>query len=159
MKRADQHGIRATPAEVAELAEPEIQVIDAADVPPQRDPTKEEKLRAEALTIQHLCTHKPQNPFCAVCNESKLKVESAFRKDPETRHVEKDFAALVHMDHSTRQHAVEAGLEGELRALHIRDHATKLRGMYPAPSKSTYECKKAIRHFLCLLYTSDAADE
>ena len=35
-------------------------------------PEKEHALRAQAVSLQHLLTHLPKNPFCEACLRSKL---------------------------------------------------------------------------------------
>ena len=53
--------------------------------PPDDVPrTAEERLRIEAVSLTHLLTHLPKNPFCKVCEETKIKAKQARAKDPDS---------------------------------------------------------------------------
>ena len=44
----------------------------------EADPqTPEERLRAEAKSVQHLMTHRPKNPYCPVCQRAKMMAPHA----------------------------------------------------------------------------------
>ena len=36
-------------------------------------PSADDKLRAEALSLNHVLTHQPANPFCHACKNAKIK--------------------------------------------------------------------------------------
>ena len=116
-----------------------------APVEPEVDANTEARLRSEATSLKHLCTHKPANRYCPVCQEAKCKRQSAFRKLPEDKHVESLFGDLLHFDHGTMRQSKDAGFEGELKALHVLDHATKLKGCFPSVSKSTKSVVQSLR--------------
>ena len=111
-------------------------------------PDLEQRLRAEAVSLKHLCTHKPSNRYCNVCQEAKCRKQGAFRRKSEDKHTERLFGDLLHFDHGTMRQSKDAGFEGELKALHVIDHATRFKGCFPDNSKSTAAVKVALRLFL-----------
>ena len=85
-------------AMVSVVAEPGAPEEDSEprDVPFEGPPEEEEarvhgnkteaELRAEAKSKQHVYTHRPKNPYCDVCNRSKMLKHYA-RKTDGSRHV------------------------------------------------------------------------
>ena len=69
--------------------------------------TKDDRLKKEATSIQHLLTHMPQNPFCATCRISKLRKASARKIQIADRHIAKTFGERVHADHVFPKDVVE----------------------------------------------------
>ena len=56
-----------------------------APAPPAENPrSKEERLRAEAVSEEHLRTHFPKNPFCKICSVAKI-TSARVAKKPDTK--------------------------------------------------------------------------
>ena len=58
----------------------------------------ERDLREEAVSIAHLMTHYPKNPFCKACQRARLR-RKANRKRQEPREVTPEFGSCVTLDH------------------------------------------------------------
>ena len=116
---------------------------------------KDERLKAIASSVEHQLTHIPKNKFCSTCMRSKqdalparsLAVEHSLTDDEAS----KAFGDRVHVDHVI---VAKGRLEKHLYGLHgervclIADDYTGFMLAYPAPSKSTRESVKALRHFI-----------
>ena len=59
----------ALPPEDALVAMPPPEPADA-DIPAEKP---ERDLKADAISIAHLMTHTPKNPYCAACQRSKVQ--------------------------------------------------------------------------------------
>ena len=74
----------------------------------------EEELRAEAKSKQHVYTHRPKNPYCDVCNRSKMLKHYA-RKTGGSRHVVAEgFGDHIVADFVLIRRSVEQGIDGQL---------------------------------------------
>ena len=109
--------------------------------------TKDDRLKKEATSIQHLLTHMPQNPFCATCRISKLRKASARKIQIADRHIAKTFGERVHADHVFPKDVVE-NEESSITALALKDDSTEFRGFYPQSSKGAEQSAASIRHFI-----------
>ena len=66
-------------------ASPDAAAPAPAPAPPAEDPrSKQERLRAEAVSEQHLRTHFPKNPFCKICSVAKT-TSARVAKKPDTK--------------------------------------------------------------------------
>ena len=74
----------------------------------------EERLKEEALSLGHLASHFPRNPFCNVCNRSTVHKKQA-RKTKEGEEITAErFAELILGDHLILGKKEEIGLSGEV---------------------------------------------
>ena len=74
----------AMPGEEDEALPPEE---EAVALPPSAPPVdgvlpgkRERDLKAEAVSVTHLMTHTPKNPYCAACQRSKVQRKPCRRK-------------------------------------------------------------------------------
>ena len=104
-------------------------------------------MRAEALSLWHLLTHKPKNPFCPTCNAAKAFAAPARRRDPDSKVVPERFGDSVLGDNLVLGKDAEVGEAGEKGVLNLLDEATEYRAFEPVASKSAVDNKEAFRRF------------
>ena len=108
----------------------------------------EEQLRAEAKSKKHVFTHRPKNPYCDVCNRSKMLKHYA-RKTDGSRHVQAEsFGDHIVADFVLIKRAVEQGVDGQNYMLVIKDIYSQYRYAYPVESREYEEVIKSVSHFL-----------
>ena len=88
-----------------------------------------ERLKAEALSIEHLRTHDPKNPYCKFCVRDKMYADQHRKWAPEKQdEVEVVFGKRVAGDHIVLNQLKDAGFEGQTAGLVIKDIGTKFLG-------------------------------
>ena len=104
-------------------------------------------LRAEALSVEHLLTHTPKNPYCPSCIRAKMSRKPArrVRRDPET--LPGKFGELVNIDHIVAHSPEAMGLTGERDALVIVDRYSGYIECYPLESKTADDAHGALVDF------------
>jgi len=93
------------------------------DVPFEGPPEEEEarahgnkteaELRAEAKSKQRVYTHRPKNPYCDVCNLSKMLKHYACKTDGSRHVVAEGFGDHIVADFVLIRRPVEQGIEGQ----------------------------------------------
>ena len=117
----------------------------------------EEQLRAEAKSKQHVFTHRPKNPYCDVCNRSKMMKHYARRTDG-SRHVQADgFGDHIVADFVLIKRSVEQGVDGQNYMFVIKDIFAQYRYAYPVESREYEEVKQSVSHFLKAFHTFGVA--
>ena len=107
-------------------------VDDEAGIEPGNDIRD---LRKEAVSLTHLMTHFPKNPYCTACQRAKMTTAPArktYRPEPE----DQAFGENVTADHVVIGESDE-GVDGERAALVILDRGTGWLDCYPVADKST----------------------
>jgi hypothetical protein len=140
----------AVPADDEPAADEETVVEDAGVEPSEvlgAEAVATRDLKAEAVSLQHLMTHTPKNPHCAVCQRAKMQRAPCRRKKwfkgpkPET------FGDQVTADHVVANSDRSMGVTGEKSALIIGDRATGYIGGFPLVSKDAEDAEHDIREF------------
>ena len=106
----------------------------------------ERDLREVAVSIEHLMTHFPKNPYCDAHERARLR-RKANRRRKEPREVKKEFGLCVTMDHVYAHTKTIEGIDGSSDMLVIYDIGTEKIDAYPAKSKSAEDTHEAIWDF------------
>ena len=104
------------------------------------------RLQANALSLDHLCTHEPKNDHCPECLRSKAQNRQhrrLFRLHEQVT----QFGDLVTADHVYSHSEALAGIDGALDQLVIFDVGTGMLGCYPAASKGQADTCRSLIHF------------
>ena len=72
-----------------------------------------EDWKADALTLRHMMTHLPKNPFCSHCQRAKMENIRLFRKKGVAGHGAEDFGGLVTADTMVLRGLRDRGINGE----------------------------------------------
>ena len=114
------------------------------DVPFEGPPEEEEdrvhgnkteaELRAEAKSKQHVYTHRPKNPYCDVCNRSKMLKHYARKTDGSRHVVAEGFGDHIVADFVLIRRPVEQGIDGQNYMLVIKD----IYSLAVSPSKEPF---------------------
>ena len=103
----------------------------------------------------HSILHLPKRADCPICQEAKQDAVPARRVKGDRVLTDskpsKSFGDRIHADHiivaKHRLDGSKKGLKGETKCLVLLDDFTKIVMAYPAATKSTEECVKALKHF------------
>ena len=107
-----------------------------------------EELMAEAMSPEHQFRDYPKNPLCRVCTRALMMKRPARSKGGQGRVLTKKFGDHLIAYRVLIKRNVEEGWKGEVVALVVKDLHTQFRCVYPAASKSSDDCIKALRHFV-----------
>ena len=130
---------------------------DRGDADEREDPagedepeeSKDERLKREASSPEHLLCHFPKNPYCWVCGIANVMMKQARRiTDPGRRIVTSAFGEHVCADHIVLMNDGAFGLEGERAALFILDMHCRFPAVVPLRNKTATEAFKALRYYL-----------
>ena len=139
-----------------EEVETEDEGVDEVDINPPTDDEQdraygsktEEELGKDAISPEHLFTHRPKNPYCETCKRAKMMRPYATRKGG-SRHVKSNkFGDHIVADHVIMKKSVDTGVQDETVMVVIKDAYTQYCYAYPSDSKSTDEIIKGFNHFL-----------
>lgn len=108
----------------------------------------EEELRAEAKSKQHVYTHRPKNPYCDVCDCSKMLKHYARKTDGSRHVVAEGFGDHIVADVVLIRRPVEQGIDGQNYMMVIKDIYSQYRYAYPVESRETETIIKTVSHFL-----------
>ena len=133
---------------VAEEPAAKAPVDDDALEEAEIKPSEEERLREEALSVEHLACHLPKNPFCTSCNRAKLfKHHSRKRvRGSVTDDVVKICDKVI--ADSLIAKGRNVSFEGSSSAVISYDIATKWTEPFPTPSQDFNHVRKALLTFL-----------
>ena len=128
--------------------------------PPASDPIEEtveleghgplrsaEDWKADALTLRHMMTHLPKNPFCSHCQRAKMENVRLFRKRGAAGHGAEDFGDLVTADTMVLRGLRDRGINGEADAIVFYDLATSWIDVMPVMSRSDANTVDAFNRF------------
>ena len=112
--------------------------------------SREERMKKEATSIEHLITHRPKSPYCWVCGLTKMTAKQARRLDPDDeRRIDPSvFGEHICVDHIVLNNVNSIGMNGERAALFIMDMHTRFTDLVPVANKSAEEALKALRFYL-----------
>ena len=145
-----QHG-----EQISEEAKPKS---DDGDQELQRLPTKGEKLKAEAISLSHLLTHTPKNPYCETCQRAKMQAKAAPNRKAKNKTKNsspdegeeippKKFGDAITGDHFIAHDELDSAITGEKAALVLRCRSTDWISCYPTSGKGADEAETAMIDF------------
>ena len=105
-------------------------------------------LKKEAVSLNHLMTHRRKNPYCASCQRAKHQAKPARRKAKRLEDPPTQFGDIVTSDHMITQSQQDQGTRGETTCMVMLDRATSFIGVYPLASKTAEDAREALGHFL-----------
>ena len=107
----------------------------------------EDELRKEAISPEHLFSHRPKNPFCPVCQKAKMLAPRSRKVG--TRTIEsKAFGDHITCDHIILKDLTAFGFHDQKDAFVIKDVFTSFRYCYPSETKTADQCHEDFLHFL-----------
>ena len=145
--------VGAHPARQVEIAHEPV-LVDVAPPPPvaeEGDLLKREDVRdlkAEALSIGHLMTHNPKNPYCSSCQRAKMKAKPAPRRKRNPEDAPKVFGEQVTADHLIARDVGDESILGDRVALVVLDRATKWIDCFPLLTKGAIDAAHALAEFM-----------
>ena len=105
-------------------------------------------LREQAVSLEHLLTHRIKNKYCPTCVRAKLHAKPARAKG---QNHNPDEAPKAFGDQVTADHIIvseeDKGRAGERAAIAVIDRATRWFGAYPVADKSADEAFRCLSHF------------
>ena len=129
--------------------------------PKEAPPSKEEALKAEAVSAEHLRTHFPKNPYCKICTVAKTTSMRVARKPDSKRDDMIDapdapFQQLATDDVILAKGDDHRGLGlGGVKSHHVvRDVFSGVRIAYPMPRRGAQHHARNFRHFMGLKASS-----
>ena len=97
------------------------------------------------MSLHHLLTHLPKNPYCVSCQQAKMRQRyyhrGAFKRELD------QFGEIITCDHVVTPSMRMQGLGGERFGLSVRDLSTGLISLYPQISKGSEETTQALKEF------------
>ena len=130
-------GQKTTPTE-------EVPDSDRDDSVPEVRSRSAESLEAEALTPEHMFTHRPNNPYCKICQRAKMLAPRARKRSGSSTIQSKAFGVHITIDHVVTRDLRDRGLENEKVTFVVKDVFSKFRYVYPSPTKAP-ELKDAVK--------------
>ena len=114
------------------------------------DESKDERLKREAMTTEHMLTHRPKNPWCWVCGLTKMNQKPARRCPLGERSVKPEaFGQHVCVDHVfIGKDPNTIGTEGQAVGVFMFDLFTQLTDFAPTKTKSANEALIAVKQFM-----------
>ena len=131
----------------------DVPLADLAD----GEPLKDEVLKKEAESLEHMLTHFPKNPFCRICNVAKNTSRNVVRK-PDSKDDDfidppkEVFEQLATDDVILAKGSEHMGVGiGGIRSHHvIRDVKSGARLAYPLSKRDAQAHARNFRHFIGL---------
>ena len=127
--------------------QPCADAVDKIAGEPQESLGREQRLRREARSTNHLATHYPKNPFCATCRYSKPFKLQARRRDPESIEESLHFGHLFLGDHIIVRREDSAGYQGEKAGMLMFDDATGFKDFQAMTTNSAELSTEAFCNF------------
>ena len=107
----------------------------------------ERDLREEAVSIAHLMTHFPKNPYCKACLRARLRRMANRRRKGPKLNIAPAFGSCVTLDHVYAHSEEMEGIDGSLDMLVCYDIGTEKIDAYPAKSKDHEDTYQAVPDF------------
>ena len=102
----------------------------------------ERDLREEAVSIEHLMTHFPKNPYCDACQRARIRRKANRRRKEPREMADKSFGKSVTLDHTYAHTETMEGIDGSLDMCIIYDVGTEKIDAYPARSKNADDTRR-----------------
>ena len=140
----------------------------AAGVESESEPSRAQRLIAEAQSVQHRLTHLPKNPYCEICSRSKmLKRRTArvrFKEEADELAKVTEFGQRVAVDFIIVHK--ETTKDKESVVFVARDEATGYMRAYPLAARNADNVVRSLLSFIgkysagpCVICKSDQAKE
>ena len=104
-------------------------------------------LREEAMSLNHLLTHKPFNIYCDACNLGKMRKAKKFVGSYQASRQPTKWLDLVTADHLVAKNGGMEGITGDLDALVVKDLYSKVKVLLPVRSKTGEEATRVLMQF------------
>ena len=91
----------------------EVPDSDRDDSAPEVRSRSVESLKAEALTAEHMFTHRPKNPYCKMCQRAKMLAPHATKRGGPSAIESKAFGDHITIDHVVTRDLRDHGLDNE----------------------------------------------
>ena len=113
------------------------------------------QLKLQAGSLEHKFTHRPKNPFCKVCQKTKMLVCQktkmlalrARNRGGSSTIFSNKFGDHVAIDHIVTKDLRDFGIEGEKVAVVVKDVFTNFRYVYPSATKAGEEVYESLLHY------------
>ena len=121
-------------------------------------------LKAEAVSVKHLLTHLPKNPFCETCVRAKMENAKSKQKGGVTAHGFTKFGEHVTADTIVLHGIKDRGIGNKNNAIVMFDFGTGWLSCHPVRSRSEEDTMEAFRDFVgpkdkVVSFYSDGAPE
>ena len=114
--------------------------------PPDESPGRD--LKAEAQSPEHLFHHRPKNPYCEVCQRSKMMAPQARKRGGSSTIKSESYGDHITIDHVITRDLKDQGIGDERVALVVKDVFSSFRYIYPSATKSSDQCYEDLQHYL-----------
>ena len=104
-------------------------------------------LKQEALSLGHLISHHPKNPFCDVCKRAKMSKSPSYRVEGSSQVDSKKFGDHITCDFLVTGDDYERGIDDEKAALVVKDVYSNFIYVYPSARRSVDSVVLAMKHF------------
>ena len=126
----------------------EVPDSDRDDSAPEGRSRIAESLKAEALTPEHMFTHKPKNLTARFVKEPRCSHPHARKRGGSSTIQSKALGNHITIDHVVTRDFRDHGLKNEKAAFVVKDVFSKFRYVYPSPTKEADQCHEDLQHFL-----------
>ena len=116
----------------------------ARDESEERTPGR--NLREEAMSMNHLLTHKPFNIHCDACNLGKMRKAKKFLGSYHESRQPTGWLDLVTADHLVAQNGGTEGITGDFDALVVKDLYSKIKVLLLVRDKTAEQAIRALRY-------------
>ena len=148
------HGAPALPSKVTiddeqfHVPVPEVELEGDVEVHglPDLDTAAKDKLIAEAASVRHMMTHRPNNPMCEVCLRAMGFKPQARRKGPAHRQAVTELGDIICADHFIVHRGADMRVDGEKCAPLMMDVGTGITDVAPVKAKSANEAVIALKN-------------
>ena len=133
---------------------PDAMQIPDAEFPPAEEspeyepsiapPESENEIEELVKEVRDL----PNNPFCDVCNKSKMIKPPSLRAGGSSQVESETFGQHLTGDFLVTKDSEDLGIDNEKVALVLKDVATDFRYVYPSARRDSREVILAFKHFL-----------
>ena len=134
---------------IAEIAEVDDRLDESSEVDGPAigaDDVNKHDWKAEALSLEHLLTHTPKNPYCDVCQRAKVQRVQC-RRHRLRGPAPENFGEQCTADHVVAYSERSQGITGDRSALVIGDRATGWFQGMPITGKGTADTHEALLAF------------
>ena len=146
---------------------------EPADDEAEDHETRDDRLRREATSLEHLTLHDRKNPFCEFCQRGRMLKRYCKRArqiddedDDRLIHRATTFGDIIEADHMFPSQEAK-GLSDEQSALVVRDRFSGAVMVYPQSERNEQANYESLRHFAGkylsgkkgVLFVSDNAKE
>ena len=128
--------------------------------------TREQRLKLEATSLEHLMTHMPKNPYCASCQRAKMQAAatpSRVKRPNGSEPPEAKFGNIT-CDHFIASDEIDSSINGDKAGIVCYCKGSKWIDLYATGGKSSKEAEDAFIDFegpwksITSFYSDDAPE-